>query len=87
MWHRLLGILIATFASGCAAHGSARTLWLSSYALGSVAGGELDLRDICASGRARSLRVGSSWGTLGISLATLGLYTPREVKVECAPLR
>ena len=59
-------------------------VWLPAYAFGAFGGGELDVRDYCPDGAARELSVGSSWGTLGVSLATLGVYTPREVKVRCA---
>lgn len=62
-----------------------RTVWLPSYGFGAFGGGDFDVRDVCPSGAIRELSVGSSWATLGISLATLGVYTPREAKVRCAP--
>jgi hypothetical protein len=61
-----------------------RTLWLPAYAFGAIGGGDLDLRDVCPHGAAEELSVGSTWSTLGISFATLGVYTPREAKVRCA---
>jgi len=64
-----------------------RTVWLPAYAFGMVGGGELDVRDACASGRATELSVGSSVGTLVVGVATLGVYTPREATVRCAPAR
>jgi len=64
-----------------------RKVWLPAYAFGAFGGGDLDVRDLCASGSADELSVGSTWGTLGVSLATLGVYTPREVKVRCAAAR
>jgi hypothetical protein len=60
---------------------------LPAYALGALGGGNLDVRDHCPRGALRELSVGSSWATLGVSLATLGVYTPREVRVSCAPGR
>ena len=64
-----------------------RSVWLPTYAFGAIGGGDLDLRDVCPSGAASELSVGSTWATLGVSLATLGVYTPREAKVRCAPVR
>ena len=64
-----------------------RTVWLPAYAFGAIGGGDLDVRDVCASGVADELSVGSSWATLGVSLATLGVYTPREARVRCASKR
>ncbi|HEY3666406.1 MAG TPA: hypothetical protein VGL19_10415 [Polyangiaceae bacterium] len=64
-----------------------RTVWLPAYAFGALGGGDLDVRDLCASGGVDELSVGSTWGTLGVSLVTLGVYTPREAKVRCAAAR
>jgi hypothetical protein len=64
-----------------------RTVWLPTYGFGAFGGGDLDVRDLCASGGADELSVGSSWATLGVSVATLGVYTPREAKVKCAVRR
>jgi len=73
---------------GCAAHQPAvRTVWLPAYAFGALGGGDLDVRDVCASGTADELSVGSSWATLGVSLFTLGVYTPREARLRCAAPR
>lgn len=70
---------------GCAARPpTVRVVWLRTYALGAIGGGDLDVRDVCGSGNAEEVSVGSTWATLGISLATLGVYTPREARVKCA---
>ena len=58
---------------------------MPAYLFGSIGGGDVDVRDLCVSGRAESLAVSSSLGTIGVSVATLGVYTPRLVKVRCAP--
>ena len=69
----------------CAAHRpDVRTVWVPAYALGAFGGGDVDVRDLCASGAAEELSVGSTWATLGVSLATLGVYTPREARVRCS---
>lgn len=84
-----LAILALSFSvSACAAQRpEVRTLWLPAYGFGIFDGGTLDLRDVCPSGGAEELSIGSSWASLGISAATLGVYTPREVRVRCAPER
>lgn len=85
---RSLALLcLCSCAMGCA--GPAHTfkrVWLPTYLFGSLGGGDVDVRDLCPSGKAEELSVGSSWSTLGVSLATLGVYTPREVKVRCVRL-
>jgi hypothetical protein len=74
--------------AACAAQRpEARSVWLPTYAFGALGGGDLDVRDHCPQGAMRELSVGSSWATLGVSLATLGVYTPREVRVTCAAAR
>ena len=73
---------------GCAAsQPSVRTVWLPAYGFGAFGGGDLDVRDVCPEGAVDELSVGSSWATLGVSLATLGVYTPREAKVRCSRAR
>ena len=73
---------------GCGAQRPvARTVWLPTYAFGALGGGDLDMRDLCPSGAFKELSVGSTWATLGVSLVTLGVYTPREARVRCAPGR
>jgi hypothetical protein len=71
---------------GCAAQRpNVHTVWLRTYGFGAFGGGDLDVRDVCQSGVADQLSVGSTWATLGISVATLGVYTPREARVRCVP--
>jgi hypothetical protein len=88
MWVRLLLLALTVTLAGCGGHHqSVRRVWLPAYVFGAVGGGDLDVRDYCASGVAEELSVGSSWATLGVSLATVGIYTPREVKLRCAAKR
>jgi len=61
-----------------------RTAWLPTYGFGAFGGGDVDMRDFCPNGAVAELSVGSTWATLGVSVATLGVYTPREVRVQCA---
>jgi hypothetical protein len=44
---------------------------------------EFDVRNLCSSGRARNLTLGTTWSTLGVSLLTLGVYTPHALRVRC----
>jgi hypothetical protein len=74
-------------ASCAAQRADVRTVWLPAYAFGALGGGDLDVRDLCAAGAADELSVGSTWATLGVSVVTLGVYTPREVRVRCAAAR
>jgi hypothetical protein len=88
MQARQLLLAFTLALSACAPHRqNVRRVWLPAYGFGAFGGGDLDVRDVCASGAADELSVGSTWATLGISLATLGIYTPREVRVQCARRR
>ena len=93
------GIAVALAASslfwlllpGCSgAHGTARpneAHWVAAYGFGVWGTAEFDIRDDCPSGVAENVRVGPTWTTLLVSLVTLGLYTPREVRVRCGVAR
>jgi hypothetical protein len=88
MQARLLLLALTMSLSACAAHQQGvRSVWLPAYVFGAFGGGDLDVRDLCASGVADELSVGSTWATLSVSLVSLGIYTPREVKVRCVPKR
>jgi hypothetical protein len=81
----LLVLLLCVALSGCgASQPGVRKVWLPAYAFGTLDGGDLDVRDVCPASHAEELAVGSSWSTFGISVATLGVYTPREARVKCA---
>ena len=85
---RLLPLALGVTLTACAAQRpSVRSVWLPAYVFGAFGGGDLDVRDYCASGVADELSVGSSWATLGVSVVTIGIYTPREVKLRCAAKR
>jgi hypothetical protein len=57
--------------------------WLSGYVLGIWGEAELDVRDDCPKTGAASVRVGATWTTLVVTVVTLGIYAPREVRVQC----
>ncbi len=86
----LLAICISGCAlSGCAAAPSRGAVsathdhWLSGYVLGIWGKAELDVRDDCPKTGATSVRVGATWTTLVVTVVTLGIYAPREVRVYC----
>ena len=62
-----------------------RERWLSSFVFGVFGEPALDVRDVCSSGKASAVSVGSNVGTVSVSIVTLGIYTPRKVWVACAP--
>ncbi len=57
--------------------------WVPGYVFGLWGKAELDVRDDCPTTGAESVRIGTTWSTLLVSVATLGAYTPREVRVQC----
>jgi hypothetical protein len=57
--------------------------WVPGFAFGLYGKAELDVRDDCPSTGAASIRIGTTWSTLLVSVVTLGIYTPREVRVQC----
>ena len=87
------GLLVAGACSlamlscaGAAPRGPAAPIhdhWLPGYVLGIWGKSELDVRDDCPDTGAASVRVGATWATLAITVVTLGIYTPREVRVQC----
>ena len=60
-----------------------RDHWLSAYVFGIWGKAELDVRDDCPQTGAASVRIGPTWPTLLVTVVTLGMYTPREVHVQC----
>ncbi len=81
----LAALLAGSF--GCAAALPASTPphqhWVPGYAFGLWGKADLDVRDDCPTTGAESVRIGTTWSTLLVSVATLGVYTPREVRVHC----
>ena len=87
-WIFLLAALAGAGELGCAAglpspNGPARKHWAPAYAFGIWGKAELDVRDDCPSAGASGVRIGATWSTLLVGVATLGMYTPREVEVQC----
>lgn len=53
------------------------------YVFGLFGGKAVDVRDLCASGRAREIRVRRPFWAHAASAMTLGLYLPHTLRVEC----
>jgi hypothetical protein len=87
-----LVVVAATLSAGCAATfrdptvaaGQTRTKWAHHYFIGAVGEAEIDVRDHCPTARAHEVWVGEDVFTLGVSILTLGIYTPRKVAITCA---
>ncbi|MEB2314294.1 MAG: hypothetical protein OZ921_11110 [Sorangiineae bacterium] len=73
----------ATFVDARVPADTQHRLWRSFYAGGLIGHAELDIRDVCASGRAREVRTGEDALTLALTIVTLGIYAPRRVVVTC----
>jgi len=58
-------------------------LWTPSFAFGTLGYRDFDVRTYCGTRGARKLQVLGTPGTLAVSVVTLGVYTPREVRIEC----
>ncbi len=85
------GCLLCVLLSGCTATfreprlagGESHSEWTPSYVFGLFGRAEIDVRDHCPSGRVREIETGANVATIGISLLTIGIYTPRRVVVTC----
>ena len=83
---------LAIFASACSATftdprvpaGEQKSHWQNFFVLGAVGHAEVDVRDFCATRRAHEVHLGADVLTIGVSVITLGIYTPRKVVVTCA---
>ncbi|MEO7034894.1 MAG: hypothetical protein ABI548_13375 [Polyangiaceae bacterium] len=74
-------------AAGLPATTPAHEHWLPGYAFGLWDKAELDVRDDCPVTGAESVRIGTTWSTFLVSVATLGVYTPHQVRVHCRAQR
>ena len=63
-----------------------RAHWVPGYVFGIWGKAELDVRDDCPTTGASSVRIGATWSTVLVGVATIGMYTPREVRVRCKAL-
>jgi hypothetical protein len=84
-----LALLLGSLgAPGCAAPSrAAHVVPMRSYVLGTLGDREVDVRDVCGDRPARMLAVAPSAGSVALGILTLGLYTPRELRVTCVASR
>lgn len=83
--------LAAGLAAGCAASfteprvpaGEESSEWVPFYLFGAVGHADVDVRDHCPTARAHEVRIGGNLLTVGASIITLGIYTPRKVTITC----
>lgn len=57
--------------------------WVPAYVFGIWGKAELDARDDCSTSGVADVFIGQTWKTLLVSVGTLGMYTPREVRIRC----
>ena len=81
-------MLTAALCFGCAratpsAAAPVRGHWAPGYVFGMWGKAEFDARDDCPTTGPDTVRIGASWSTLLVSVLTLGMYTPREVRIQC----
>lgn len=69
--------------AGSAHPDSQHERWVHYYALGLVGEDDVDFRYYCRHGALRIER-GATFGTLALSVVTLGIYTPRKMWLTCA---
>lgn len=79
----LSGCLTTTVRDARHAPGRSVKRWNHFWLLGTIGQADVDARDLCPEGVSR-VESYSDVLTLGLSLATLGVYTPRRLEVVCA---
>jgi hypothetical protein len=83
------GLLFAllALAPGCAASAPApapaQRFWANRYAWGTLGQHGFDARDLCGDAVPEELEVVATPTTVLLSIATIGVYTPQEVRVRC----
>ena len=77
-----LGLGLAATACG-ASRGSGTRVLVPSYLLGTLGTHMLDVRGICP-GRTAEIEVVSTPATVAATILTLGIYTPHELRLQCA---
>lgn len=59
--------------------------WVNGFGFGLFGSRALDVRDVCPSGSARQVEVEQTAATVSLTLVSVGLYTPRQVRIHCRP--
>jgi hypothetical protein len=77
--------LVLGLGSGCAQRIAPplREISVHEYLFGAFGGSALDVRDICPSGEASDFEIRRSASAYALSIVSLGLYLPHQVRVRC----
>jgi hypothetical protein len=78
------GCYKASFYQGSTVRGTEHEEWTDFFVFGIVGHDTVDVREFCPSGQVAAVRSGGNFGTLLVSVVTLGMYTPHKVYVSCA---
>ena len=78
-----LALLLAS--TGCAQRlaPGVREVTVREYLFGVFGGSAIDLRDVCPAADASAFEVRRDASSYLISVATLGLYLPHQVRIQC----
>jgi hypothetical protein len=76
------GLCLAGTACASVPASGQRRVVLPSYLFGTLEQRAFDVRDLC-SGRTTELEFTSTPSTVALSIVTLGIYTPRELRLRC----
>jgi len=78
-------VLLAALAGGCGAAAAPQNgrVWANSYAFGTLGERNFDARNVCGERGVERIEVLATPSTVLLSLVTLGMYTPKELRVEC----
>jgi hypothetical protein len=68
---------------GCATISESGNVRVHHYLFGLAGGAAVDVRDVCASGKAESLAIRRGFAEYALSILTLGLYLPHDVRIRC----
>ena len=84
---RALNVCIACtlFVAGCAARNATGVHEVSvhQFVFGAFGGRALDLRDVCVGSAAQSFELRRSFSDYVVSVLSLGMYVPHQVRVRC----
>jgi len=78
-------VLASAILLGCAGERGVREREISvhRYVFGAFGGASVDVRDVCASGRAERIEVTRRFWAYAASFASLGLYLPHQLRIAC----
>jgi hypothetical protein len=77
--------LLALLLSGCATIPEAGRARVHHFVFGLAGGAELDVRDLCPSGKTATIEVYRSFSAYVASILSLGMYVPYDVRLRCVP--